>query len=98
MTDATPHPTAKLRAMSDFKSALTNLENLQSDYNRRNFKTACEQLIASGAVSDQDEDEPFENVISMEQKRAIEEAFRIAIDQDTLYGVARKVASTELAA
>jgi hypothetical protein len=98
MTDVTPHPAAKLHAMNDFKSAIANLELLQSDYNKRNFKAACEQLIASGAVSEQDEQEPFANVISWEEKQAIEQVFRIVIDNDNLFNVARKVASTALAA
>ena len=97
MTDVTPHPTAKLRAMNDFKSALTNLALLASDFNKRNVKAACDQLIETGAVSEQDEPEPFANVISMEEKTAIEQVFRIVIDGDNMFDVARKVASTALA-
>jgi hypothetical protein len=98
MTDVTPHPTAKLRAMNDFKSALANLELQQSDYNTRNFKAACEQLIASSAVSEEDQQEPFASVISWEEKQAIEQVFRIAIDSNNMFDAARKVASTAPAA
>jgi hypothetical protein len=91
MTDVIPHPTARLRAMNDFKSALANLDLLASDYNRRNLKAACEQLIASGAVSEVDA-EPWS--VPLEDKLPIQEAFNLRIgEMDTLFDVARKVAS-----
>jgi hypothetical protein len=91
MSDVKTHPTAKLRAMGDFKSALANLELLQSDYNRRNFKAACEQLIATGAVTVEDEPEPLSKVISTQERWAIEQAFRLDVNSFRMFDVAAEV-------
>jgi hypothetical protein len=79
------------KAFADFRAALSNLENLQSNYNREHFAQACAEMIAEGGS---DDDLPLSSVASYDEMRAVVDAFGITIDNaDTTDEVARKVVS-----